>query len=244
MAGSRSLQRELKCSSSDLVSAKNKHGVCAYCGRNRKLTKDHVPPKLLLEHPYPPNLWTVPACYDCNGSFKADDEYTQAVLTGDLRATWNSAAQSNLRRVVRSLESPAARGFLKYLASQTTSARIVTPSGSPVMVTEVDRTRANKTGMRLMRGLYFREAGKRVPRDAVVRMESRAGLTADHPDMLTIARMFSIFPDHRNGAKGTAFSYFAAFGGNMSFWLMLLYDFFFWFGYVDERAKEERDREV
>jgi hypothetical protein len=223
------------------VSARNKPGTCAYCGEQRKLTKDHVPPKLLLEHPYPPNLWTVPACADCNASFKADDEYSRAILAVDIRATWNSAAQSNLRSIAGSLAHPNARGFAQYLASHTTSARIVTPSGMPVMKIELDRKRLNKTGLRIMRGLYFRETGKPVPSVAAVRLESTTDLTADHPDMLTIATMWNVLTDHRDGATGRAFSYAAAFGRGVSVWLMLLYDYFFWAGTIDERDPTERE---
>ena len=34
---------------------------CIYCGAEKDLTVDHVPPKLLLMLPYPQNLITVPA---------------------------------------------------------------------------------------------------------------------------------------------------------------------------------------
>ena len=43
------------------MSAKNKHRTCAYCRKFKKSTVDHVPPKLLLEQPFPPNLLRYPA---------------------------------------------------------------------------------------------------------------------------------------------------------------------------------------
>jgi hypothetical protein len=42
--------------------------------------------------------------------------------------------------------------------------------------------------------------------------------------------------DHRTGAIGEAFSYVAAVGPGVSFWLILLYDYFFWAGTVDEKG--------
>ena len=51
--------------------------ACIYCGLTKKLTRDHIPPKLLLSKPYPAHLPTVPACRDCNQSFQANDEYTK-----------------------------------------------------------------------------------------------------------------------------------------------------------------------
>jgi hypothetical protein len=91
-----------------------------------------------------------------------------------------------------------------------------------------------------MRGLYFIEKGDRIPSDASIRLESTAGLTAEHPDMLTIARVFNYLTDHRSGSVGTAFSYTAGFGFGRSVWLMLLYDYYFWVGSVDERPMSER----
>jgi hypothetical protein len=61
--------------------------------------------------------------------------------------------------------------------------------------------------------------------------------------MLTIARVFQLLPDQCNGAMGTAFSYAAAFGHGRSVWLMLLYDYFFWMGSIDERDISEREAE-
>lgn len=52
---------------------------CLYCGRPAD-TREHVPPKALLEQPWPNNLRTVPACGDCNGSWSLDEEYLAIVL--------------------------------------------------------------------------------------------------------------------------------------------------------------------
>lgn len=231
----------LECLKGVTVSARNKHRTCAYCGKLKKATVDHVPPKLLLEQPFPPNLMTVPACEDCNTSFKKDDEYTRSVLAVDIRANWNYAAQSNMPNIVRSLERPNATGFANYLVSQSNRMNVLAPNGLPVMTIDIDKQRTNSTGWHMMRGLYFRETGKPIPVDAEARLESKAGLTADHPDMLTIARVFHLFQDHRNGATGTAFSYAAAFAGQRSIWLMLLYDYFFWVGSIDARDPSERE---
>lgn len=220
---------------------RKQRGLCVYCGREKKLTADHVPPKLLLERPFPPNLFTVPACRDCNSKFKADDEYTRTVLALDMRSNWNYAAQSNLPAIMRSLHRPDARGFAQYLAQQLHTMKILSPSGSPVTAIQIDQRRINATGMHILRGLYFRETGKCISDvTADVRVASKAGLTADHPDMATIASVFHLFLDQRNGVVGSAFSYAAAFGYGRSIWVMLLYDYFFWVGSVDERDDAQR----
>jgi hypothetical protein len=52
---------------------------CVYCGRPAD-TRDHCPPKLLLERPYPPNLSTLRACRECNEGFSRDEEYFLTIL--------------------------------------------------------------------------------------------------------------------------------------------------------------------
>ncbi len=52
---------------------------CVYC-RSRAEARDHVPPKCLLEKPYPKNLLTVPSCRRCNANFSLDEEYFLVAL--------------------------------------------------------------------------------------------------------------------------------------------------------------------
>ena len=223
------------------MSARNRKKPCAYCGHVKKLTADHVPPKLFLERPLPPNLLTVLSCVDCNRSFMLDDEYTRVILASDIRANWNYAAQSNLPAIMRSLQRPNARGFAEYVSQQSRLMGVLTPSGMTVTSVQIDRQRINSSGLHVLRGLYFHETGTRLcGASAIVQVGSKAGLTSEHSEMLTIARVFQLFPDQRNGAAGTAFSYAAAFRDRRSVWLMLLYDYFFWIGSIDERDAEER----
>lgn len=53
--------------------------LCLYCGMPAG-TRDHVPPKALLEPPWPSNLRTVPACTLCNASWSLDEEYLAVLL--------------------------------------------------------------------------------------------------------------------------------------------------------------------
>ena len=225
------------------MSARHRKKICAYCGEFKKLTKDHVPPKLLLEEPYPPNLWTVPSCHDCNASFQEDDKYTRTALAQDVRASNNAAAQHNLPAIIRSLQKPHARKLAEYIASHTRPTDILGPDGTPFgQVIELDRERVNRTGARILRALYFIEMNRRLPSHAILRIASKPGLTADHPDMLTLGRAWRAVTDHRDGSIGTAFSYTAAVGKDVSFWLLLLYDYFFWGATIDERRASEREQ--
>src|SRR5271166_944356 len=68
--------------SSDMMKrTSTSEGLCTYCGETKLVTADHVPPKNMFRKPYPPNMWTVPGCQDCNGGFSKDDEYFRLVLT-------------------------------------------------------------------------------------------------------------------------------------------------------------------
>lgn len=57
---------------------------CVYCGAASADTRDHVPPKCLVRTSHRTNLWTVPACRDCNASASADEEYVRLIVIGAL----------------------------------------------------------------------------------------------------------------------------------------------------------------
>lgn len=54
-------------------------GMCVYCGAHPD-THDHVPSKVLLDEPYPPDLPVVGACRRCNTSFSLDEQYLACFL--------------------------------------------------------------------------------------------------------------------------------------------------------------------
>lgn len=211
----------------------NERKRCTYCGNDKDLTVDHVPPKLLLARPYPPNLFTVPACRACNQSFQKDDEYTRTMLCIDVRASKNTVAQSNLPAVLRSLQRPDARAFAEYLTRRAGNSIILGQDGFPMgQAFELDKARVNRSGERLVRAFYFTEMGTPIPSNAVVRVGCNMELRPTDADTITIARAMKTLPNWRDGSVGTAFSYVTASGDAGSVWLMLLYDFFFWLGIV------------
>jgi hypothetical protein len=217
-----------------------RNGRCIYCGADKDLTVDHVPPKLLLMRPYPPNLITVPACQACNQSFQKDDEYTRAMLAIDVRASKNTAAQSNLPAVLRSLQRPNAKAFAEFLTGQAESSVILGQDGSPMgQVFELDKARVNRTGERFIRAIYFHEMGAALPHNAVVRVECNMGLRPGDAEFKEICRVLSAFRERRHGYVGTAFGYLVTLEPEYSAWLMQLYDFFVWLGTVDFRGWKE-----
>lgn len=72
----------------DFGDGRNK-GWCVYCGGPGE-TRDHVPSRVLLDEPYPPELPVVSACAACNRAFSRDEAYfaclIECALTGSVEA--------------------------------------------------------------------------------------------------------------------------------------------------------------
>lgn len=58
---------------------KSKGNGCIYCGKPAT-TREHVPSKAFLVEPYPENLSTIPACFECNNGYSEDEKYVTCFL--------------------------------------------------------------------------------------------------------------------------------------------------------------------
>src|SRR5438067_1316487 len=74
---------------------------CAFCGRPPN-TRDHVPPRVFLDKPYPENLPVVGACRECNKRGSLDEEYIACLLEVAAHGTVDPAALSR-QKVARTL---------------------------------------------------------------------------------------------------------------------------------------------
>lgn len=54
-------------------------GGCTYCGGLAD-TRDHVPPRVFLDQPFPENLPVVGSCTTCNGGASLDEQYVACAL--------------------------------------------------------------------------------------------------------------------------------------------------------------------
>lgn len=227
------------------MSARNKRGICVYCGKEKKLTVDHVPPKLLFTQPYPPNLLTVPACRDCNSSFIKDDEYTRVVATISVKALNSPEAQANLPVVLRALERPEAKAFADYLSRNVRNSPILDWTGKPVRIQQVDRRRVNATGSHIMRGLWSLETRRAVPVGAEIMVQMISGIDPEDPMIESFVQMYDLCTERRERALGKTFSCVAGFRESRSVWLMLLYGYFAWVGTLDtDPASWKTDEDV
>lgn len=54
-------------------------GMCVYCGGTPN-TRDHVPSRVFLDEPLPPDVPVVDACEECNNSFSTHEQYVACLL--------------------------------------------------------------------------------------------------------------------------------------------------------------------
>jgi hypothetical protein len=210
--------------------------ACTYCGRPAD-TVDHVPPKLLLRRPYPPNLRTVPACQNCNRGFQKDDEYVRTVLSLDTKASDNSVAKANLPAVLRALKRPESVGFRQHIAKRATPTRIVAWDGKPfAMQIDIERDRLNAVGRRLVRGLHFAETGAILPAKATLNVGFTMQMESTKEAAQHFVRVLRHCHSETHGEVGEGFSYAAGFLEGQAIWFFLLFELYTWMATVDERA--------
>jgi hypothetical protein len=132
---------------------KNKIGYCAYCGEWCALTRDHVPPRSLFSG-RPDDLITVPSCYFCNRGASKHDEYFNLVLKLGIDRNRFSNENADSLDTINNLARPESLGFARFLLQryQTNPSRFV-----------VDRERVGIVLRRIVRGLFYREIGLRLP---------------------------------------------------------------------------------
>ena len=108
-------------------------GKCVYCG-SQPDTRDHVPSKVLLDEPYPPQLPVVGACESCNAGFSLDEQYLSCFLECVICGTVEPSAlqRANVRRILS--ENPGLRHRIE--ASQRRD-----QAGNLLWQPEIDRVR-------------------------------------------------------------------------------------------------------
>lgn len=144
-----------------------------FCGQHGLLTADHVPPKCLFgpRGSLPCDLITVRACKSCNLKTSGDDEYLRLALATTQEASGHPVARSLVPTIARSLGRPEAAGFAKNFVQSVTLVKTFTNSGIYVGTMPahgIDHARLTRIMEKTIRGLFFEEYGKRLPRSHVV----------------------------------------------------------------------------
>lgn len=152
---------------------------CVYCGAKGKLTVDHIPPKNLFAEPRPSDLWTVPSCRRCNNQASKDDEYFKMMLTLKDFAGDHPDAKQASASVLRSLQRPEAQRFTRSFLDRVRYVDALSPSGLYVgrrMAYDVNLARLDCVISRVVKGLFYRLKGYRLPSECSVACFSEDGL--------------------------------------------------------------------
>ena len=64
----------------DIFYKKHLNNLCIYCEKEKAETRDHVPSKIILNTPYPNELFVVPSCKKCNSELANDEAYFRCLI--------------------------------------------------------------------------------------------------------------------------------------------------------------------
>lgn len=83
---------------------------CCHCG-GATGTRDHVPSKVFLDVPYPPNIPVVPACERCNRRFSLDEQYVACLIESALCGSTNPTkiGREKIQRILSDTPALVAR---------------------------------------------------------------------------------------------------------------------------------------
>lgn len=77
---------------------------CVYCGQGIE-DRDHIPPKVFLEKPYPPDMEMVNSCISCNGGFALDEQYVACLIEVARKGTFEETfLRAKIKETLRSQE--------------------------------------------------------------------------------------------------------------------------------------------
>jgi hypothetical protein len=157
-------------------------GECVYCGRQKPLTEDHIPPKALWVKPRPEDLIVVPSCSACNVGSSKDDEYFKTMLVLKERSGDHPEAMALRASVFRGLAMPAKTGFRRRLLRAMRWVALRSRAGlhlGDAPAFDVDLARLDRVVARVIRGLYWHHHDRvRLPFGCEVLVWAETGLQA------------------------------------------------------------------
>jgi hypothetical protein len=139
---------------------------CVYCGGRDDLTDDHVPPECIFPKPRPANLVKVRGCKSCNCGASKDDEHFRMMLCMSEEVGESTEAQKHWPVILRALRRPQASGMKTALLRSMHPVGVMTPGGlflGTQVGFNVSLERIFRVVKRIVRGLYFKERGQRLP---------------------------------------------------------------------------------
>lgn len=155
------------------MSTSRKVGICVICGKEREITKDHIPPKKCFPKPRPSDLITVPACRSCNGGRSdLDDKFSLFLglyvhgASEEGRALWSERAKRVFENQKFKCEIDAASRFVGDTVRFSLNFVQFTPIFDAIF-----------------RGLYFKQFGEVYPPDQKFEISLRPKMLAADKDL-------------------------------------------------------------
>jgi len=147
---------------------KNIH-ECAYCGKTKDLTRDHVFSRGFFNKPYPKDNIIVPACKQCNNVISKDEEFFRTLLAA--RATFTEDGKKLWREKVLGSSFKRSPKFKSYITKMLGRDSLYTNSGIylgdiPVLkLGNEENRRINNVIGKVVKGLYAFHFDKRLTDD-------------------------------------------------------------------------------
>lgn len=220
---------------------------CVYCSAANPTTLDHIPPKGIFPPPRSANLITVPCCKECNASFGRDDEYFRAVLASRDDVGSNAAALALMDTIYRGLSRPQSAGFKTSFLAATYPVELLTSSGIYVgqsMGINVEYPRLERVTARIIRGMYFRETGIKLPLDCEINTYLDKGFSESIQggDTTVINLVDKLSSRPANVIEPDVFGYWHQIvdsDRHLSAWLLLFYKRIWFLGITDDGSVKE-----
>ncbi len=150
-----------------------KIGNCAYCGKRKELSQDHVIPLCLFPKVKAKDeeMITVYACDNCNNVKKSkNDAFLRDILVGDIWNENNPLAQEPHQAMLRAVQknrSPLAKQIIDNAYPETYISKDgrVRVNGYMLPFEEELKEQFQNTFETIARGLYFKNSGEIYPKN-------------------------------------------------------------------------------
>ena len=160
--------------------SKRKKGTCIYCGKCKKLTFDHVPPKTLFAPPRPAELVTVPCCEKCHRDTGKDDEYFRIMICPREDVYKHPEVIKGRASLQRAILDPAAKRFTNSIFGDMKVESVYSYSGLIYLgekpIIPVKLRRIYNVVNRSVRGLYYHHERTILPPEYIIRSIAPEGL--------------------------------------------------------------------
>jgi glutaredoxin len=140
-------------------------GTCVYCGRTRKLTKDHVFPRAIFIVK-DREMVTVPSCYECQRTKEIGDRELEVYVTLDIYGSGHTDAMKHLEKIMNRSESTRRR--LNRLVNEAEEISLVTEDGiaaGRALAAAFEMKPIIDVMNMIGRGLYWHLNGEILPKD-------------------------------------------------------------------------------